>query len=86
MFDVNGFIMKTLRGMIGNYPDFQVREYALNWHSNGKLTEEDLAAIDTMIETQYIENETETEENETDLTEIETETDETVTEEQEATE
>ena len=54
MFSLNGFIMKTLRGMVGNYPDFQVMEYALNWYSKGKLTEEDLAEIETMIEAQYI--------------------------------
>lgn len=54
MFSLNNFIMKTLKGMIGNYPDFQVMEYALNWYSKGKLTEEDLAEIETMIEAQYI--------------------------------
>lgn len=54
MFNMNGFLMKTLEGMIGNYPDFQVREYALNWYAKGKLTEEDLATVDTLIEAQYI--------------------------------
>ena len=54
MFDVNGFIMKTLNGMVGKYPDFQVREYALNWYEKGKLTEDDLATIDTMIEEQKV--------------------------------
>ena len=61
--------MKTLEGMIGNYPDFQVREYALNWYAKGKLTEDDLASIDASIETQYVEpkeiEETETEVEET---------------------
>jgi hypothetical protein len=46
--------MKTLKGMIGNYPDFQVMEYALNWYSKGKLTEEDLATVEGWIEAQYI--------------------------------
>lgn len=45
MFDVAEFIMDTLKGMAGNYPDFQVKEYALNWYGNGKLTEEDLATV-----------------------------------------
>lgn len=53
-FDMTNFIMKTLKGMIGKYPDFQVREYALNWHSRGKLTEENLAEIDATIEMQYV--------------------------------
>lgn len=54
MFNISNFLMKTLEGMIGNYPDFQVREYALNWYAKGKLTEDDLAAIDATIEAQYI--------------------------------
>ena len=46
MFNINGFIMKTLAGMVGHYPDFQVQEYALNWYAKGKLTEEDLATVE----------------------------------------
>ena len=53
MFDVSEFLMKTLKGMIGNYPDFQVREYAANWYAKGKLTEDHLAEIDIAIEDQY---------------------------------
>ena len=60
--------MKTLKGMIGKYPDFQVREYALNWHEKGKLTEDDLATIDFLIDAQYAEPYTQEE-----LAEIETE-------------
>jgi hypothetical protein len=55
MFSLNGFIMKTIKGMIGAYPDFQVREYASNWYSKGVLTEDNLAEIDVLIENQYIE-------------------------------
>lgn len=54
MFSITEFIMKTLNGMIGRYPDFQVREYALNWYSKGKLTEEHLLEVETAIEAQYI--------------------------------
>lgn len=53
MFSVHDFIMKTLRGMIGHYLDFQVQEYALNWYSKGKLAESDLAEIQTAIDSQY---------------------------------
>lgn len=49
MFDLKGFIKTTLKGMVGNYPDFQVREFALNWYSKGKLNEEDLAEIDSLL-------------------------------------
>lgn len=59
MFSIHDFIMKTLGGMIGHYPDFQVQEYALNWYSRGKITESDLEEIQAEIDNQYI---TETEE------------------------
>lgn len=49
MFVLRDFIMETLKGMKGNYPDFQIREYALNWYGKGKLTEEDLAEIEALI-------------------------------------
>lgn len=55
MFNMNEFLMKTLKGMIGNYPDFQIREYALNWYAKGKLTEENLEDIDFLIDAQYAE-------------------------------
>ena len=49
MFSVHDFIMATLRGMVGRYPDFQVREYALNWYGKGKLNEEDLATVEAWL-------------------------------------
>lgn len=50
MFSIHDFIMKTLRGMVGNYPDFQIMEYALNWYEKGKLSEEDLAEVESWFE------------------------------------
>jgi hypothetical protein len=49
MFSIRGFIMNTLKGMHGHYPDFQIREYALNWYAKGKLNEEDLAEVELML-------------------------------------
>lgn len=49
MFNIRDFIMNTLRGMHGHYPDFQIREYALNWYAKGKLTEEDLMEVELML-------------------------------------
>ena len=49
MFKINEFVMKTLKGMIGHYPDFQVREYALNWYAKGVLNEVDLAEIEEIL-------------------------------------
>lgn len=77
MFNINEFLKKTIKGMIGNYPDFQVREYSIGWWSKGKLTDADMEEIDALIEAQYIEppvvEETEVEETETE-TEIVEET------------
>lgn len=50
MFNIHDYIMKTLRGMVGNYPDFQIMEYALNWYEKGKLTEADLAEVESWFE------------------------------------
>lgn len=47
MFNLHDYVMKTLKGMVGNYPEFQVREYALNWYSKGVLTEADLAEVES---------------------------------------
>ena len=49
MFSVHDFILKTIRGMVGRYPDFQVREYGLNWYAKGKLSENDLAVIEAWL-------------------------------------
>lgn len=57
MFNIRDFIMNTLRGMHGNYPDFQIREYALNWYSKGKLNEEDLAEVELMLNPPIVEEE-----------------------------
>ena len=50
MFSLHDFIMKTLKGMVGQYPDFQVMEFALNWYAKGKLTEDDLAEVEEWFE------------------------------------
>ena len=60
MFSIREFIMKTIHGMVGYYPDFQVMEYALNWYGKGKITEEDLALVEEWLTP--VEAETEEEE------------------------
>lgn len=42
------FVMKAIRGMIDSnrIPEWQVRQFALEWYSKGILTEEDLQEID----------------------------------------
>ena len=50
MFRLHDFIMKAIRGMVGNEADYKVSEYALGWYTKGVLTEADLAEIDGLIE------------------------------------
>lgn len=49
MFSLHDFVLSAVLGMVGNYPDWQVREYALGWFSKSLLTQEDLAAVDSAI-------------------------------------
>lgn len=45
---LRNFVMKTIRKMIetSSVPEWEVREYALNWYSKRVLTEEDLMEIE----------------------------------------
>ena len=45
MFKLHDFVMKTLLGMVGNEPDYKVREYALGWYDKSKLTDEDMEVL-----------------------------------------
>lgn len=49
MFDLNSFVRSAISGMIGNEPDYKVREYALGWLDRKVLTDADLAEIDAEI-------------------------------------
>lgn len=70
MFSLRDFVMKTIKGMIGNEPDYKVRKYALGWYEKEVITEEDMVEIETLIEAQYVvEEETEVTEETTEQTE-----------------
>ena len=43
------FVMKTIRGMVGNVPEYQVRLYAAGWMEKGVLTESNLAEIELLL-------------------------------------
>ena len=64
MFNIRDFIFNTLKEMKGNYPDFQIKEYALNWYDKGKLTEDDLAELEIYLNPEVNLNETESTVNE----------------------
>lgn len=52
MFSLKDFIMKGIRGMIGQEPDYKVIEIASGWLDKGVLTENDLADIDALLTSQ----------------------------------
>ncbi|MBE5877063.1 MAG: hypothetical protein E7290_09300 [Lachnospiraceae bacterium] len=62
MFSLREFVMKTIKGMIGEEPDYKVRKYALGWYEKEVLTEEDMIEIEMLIEAQYATDEEVTEE------------------------
>lgn len=59
MFNLHGFVIRTLSTMKSRLDEYQVRAYALTWYGKSVLTDEDLATIDGWYSTE----ETETEEN-----------------------
>ncbi len=65
MFSLRDFVMKTIKGMVGEEPDYKVRKYALGWFEKEVLTEEDMVEIEMLIEAQYTVEEEVTEETET---------------------
>ena len=52
MFNMRDFVMDTILGMVGEEPEYKVRQYALGWFDKGVLTEEDLTAIEAQLEAQ----------------------------------
>ena len=63
MFNLRDYIKGGLLKAIGNMADYQIILNSAGWLEKGVLTEEDLAEIQTSIESQYIvEIETEIEE------------------------
>ena len=54
MFNITDFIMDTLKGMKGNYPDFQIKEYALDIQNAGQSL---LALINDILDFSKVEAE-----------------------------
>ena len=55
MFNLREFILKGLKDAVGKMADYQVILNAVGWHEKGVLTEEDLAEISILIDSQYAE-------------------------------
>ena len=46
---LRNFVMKSMKAMAGNVPEYQVRLYAVGWFEKGVLTESDLAEIELLL-------------------------------------
>lgn len=51
MFNLREFVKKGLLDAVGKMADYQVILNAVGWHEKGVLLEEDLAEVETAIET-----------------------------------
>lgn len=49
MFNFREFIMDAICGMIGNAPDYKVRQYAAGWYDKGVVYDADMAEIKERI-------------------------------------
>ena len=52
MFKLSEFILKGLKDAVGKMADYQVILNAVGWYEKGVLSEENLAEIQTAIESQ----------------------------------
>ena len=50
MFSLQNFIKDGFLKAIGNKPDYEIKLKSADWFAKGVLTEEDLAEIETAIE------------------------------------
>lgn len=50
MFILHDFVFEMLNEMIGNIPNYKVREYALGWFNKEVLTADDLSLIEAKLE------------------------------------
>ena len=69
MFNEHDYIMKILRGMVGNELDYKVRQAALNWYEKAVLTVDDLAEIDALIDAKNALSEQSTDEENEEISE-----------------
>lgn len=53
MFNLRNFVKKGFLNAVGNMAEYQIILNAAGWLEKGVLTEEDLAEIQSAIDTQY---------------------------------
>lgn len=59
MFNLREFVKSGFIKAVGKMADYQIILNAAGWFEKGVLTEDDLAEIQTVIDSQYVTEETE---------------------------
>ena len=48
MINLHDFVLTTIKQMVGNLPNYQIRQYATAWYDKGVLNDNDIAEIDSL--------------------------------------
>lgn len=48
MINLRDFVLTTIKQMVGNLPNYQIRQYATAWYDKGVLNDNDIAEIDSL--------------------------------------
>lgn len=48
MINLRDFVLTTIKQMVGNLPNYQIRQYATAWYDKGALNDDDIAEIDSL--------------------------------------
>lgn len=48
MINLRDFVLTTIKQMVGNLPNYQIRQYATAWYDKGVLNDDDIAEIDSL--------------------------------------
>lgn len=48
MIHMRDFVLTTIKQMVGNVPNYQIRQYATAWHDKNVLNENDMTEIDEL--------------------------------------
>lgn len=46
MINMRDFVLTTIKQMVGNLPNYQIRQYATAWYDKGVLNDDDITEID----------------------------------------
>lgn len=48
MTHMRDFVLTTIKQMVSNLPNYQIRQYATAWYDKGVLNDDDIAEIDNL--------------------------------------